>query len=212
MALGNNNSNDNNTLIFLKSVGAKKAVDFNGKDGVPYFEVSKKIEGEWKSVAKVDRFSGKIRSVKVGLRFDPNNKKHEKLIEEYGNDTSIKVEVEDAAANEVYVWKTGLTVASRGLFNRMFSLDNLENVEVSFWKNQAGFDTFSLRQNGEVVKWKYDNKDCPPTKKVKVKGKEITDTEDLDAFFVEKIEEHFKQATKEEAADSEDEGEAKGPF
>lgn len=186
MALGSNNSNSNSNVIFLQEVGHKKAVGYK-KDGTPYFEVVKKVDGKYTVVDKVDRFSGTLTKVSTAKRFNPE-KDAERIKKWKGNPDVVIMEFVDNEAGETYVWKAGLSMATRGFFNRLLTLESSENLEVSIWTGQDGlFDNFSLRQNGELIKWKFDKEDLPKPIEIVFKGEVQRDYTEVDKFFVDQI-------------------------
>lgn len=185
-----NNEQNNSELIFLTSVGPKKATDFRGKDKVPYFEVTKKTDEGWKVVAKDDQFSGNLRSISAHDKWNPNNEKEAALIKQYKNSRIIKLTFDDPASGETYVWKVGFGVASRGLFNCILNLTSGKNLTVKLWKTKEGdYEKYSLYQgtSTETVKWKYQKEDLPAIEEVVFDGETLKNYTPINKFLEDKL-------------------------
>lgn len=184
MALGRQNSNNDGTkLVLIEDVSKNKS-----ENGKPYFSVKTKGEdGKYAESARVDRFSGTLTKVATGLRFDESTEKGKELVAKYGNSPTVTLTLKDLEAGETYSWKMGFGIATRGLLNRLLTLQSGEGLEISIWQNDKGFDTLTLRQNGELVKWKFEKADLPEVKEFTLRGQKVRDYEEVDAFFVEQL-------------------------
>lgn len=174
MALGRKNSDQSNsTLIFL----SPRTKDEKGEKADPHFLIRKKVDGEWVQAGSVDRFSGnlsKIESKEIPLK-------------KGGKMELITVTVEDPETEEKYVADFGFKVATRGLFNRLINLETFENIEISYWENDKGYDVLSLRQNNEPVKAKYTKEEIPQVQEVKLRGETVRDYILVDTFYKEEL-------------------------
>ncbi len=190
MALGNQNKQNFSDLIFLRNVGAKKAVDFptKGKNGVPYFLVSQKVDGKYAQTLKTDEFSGELKKIVVEDKYDPI--RNSDLIEKYGQSKVVKFELFDAVNNQTYIWRASFGMSTRSLFNRVLNLQGRENIRITLWANEKGFDNFCLYQNGQLVKPKYlkDDPAVPAVEKIMFKGKEQPDDTKVNLFFEQAME------------------------
>lgn len=200
MALGRtNNSGPATNLVFLRDVSSKseKAEEFKGKTGVPYFQISRKIDGKWTADGKEDTFSGTLISVSTEKRYKEDDEKQKELIEKYGNPWVLKVEVADPDAGETYVWKTGFTIASRTAANSILGVNLGEGIQISTGKKKSGYDSFFIRKvtNGhpedKTVPWTYEPDSIPKALETTFKGKVMRDYTEVDEFYVEKIKEKF---------------------
>jgi hypothetical protein len=151
----------------------------------PYFEVKHKNGDKWELLSeKATRVSGNL----IGVQHKEN---------EHNGQTIKSVNLTFQDANEVYFVSVGYGYLGRGLFNMLLSLKTFTGVEISLYKTKGkgdkeGFHTASLRQNGELVKWKFELKDLPEIKKIKIKGQMVGDTEAIDAFYENQIKELAK--------------------
>lgn len=204
MGLGKPKNNNGNALVFLRDIGHKKATDFKGKDGVPYFEITRRVDEEWKTAGKTDSFNGNLVSVSIGKKFNPETEKGKELIAKWkGNPYEVKIELEDPVEKETYIWKAGLNIATRSLFNALLSADGVENIEISLYKDSKNYDKFTARQHGVNLPWKFELKDIPKPVETLFKGETLRDYTEIDEFYVEKLKEKFsKDALKKETTSS----------
>lgn len=104
--------------------------------------------------------------------------------------------------NDVYFVSVGETFLGRNLYNGLLGLKTFTNIEIGLYQSRPKppklgqpasnktFASVSLRQHGEPVRGPFDPKttpDMPPIKKVRVNGKDQSDTFDLDQWFREKM-------------------------
>lgn len=156
----------------------------------PYFTFTQKDGDNWVVKAKSDRFSGKFVSLKVKDRYDVTKPKQKELATKYGNSKVGVLTLEDEEAKQTYRWEFNFRLATRAMMNRIFSLENPRDIEVSVWSVEEGgiiYDKISLRQGGELVKYKYSKEEVPSPRDVRVNGKVEKDYEELNNFYIEKI-------------------------
>lgn len=174
MALGN--KNNSGTLVTLKPV-------FKSKDGSyvsPFFRVKRKIDGEWvEDDEGVSSVTGNITRLNI--------KDAEYNGQEYKD---IALFLRDPAENESYIINFRMNIATRTLFNALVNLDNPENVSISLYTDKkSGYARYALRQNDDLVRWKFELDDLPDVEEATLKGKTIRDYTDVDNFFVKELEE-----------------------
>lgn len=151
----------------------------------PYFEVKSKQDGKWIQLAEsATRVSGHL----IGIQHK-ENPYDGKMIK------SVNLTIQDG--NDVYFVSVGYGYLGRGLLNNLLSLKTFDDIEISLYKSKPkgdkdGFHTASLRQHGETVKWKFEQKDLPVITKVKIKGEMVGDTEAIDAFYEAQVKELSK--------------------
>lgn len=204
--LGRNKDDSGPTtnLVFLRDVSSTKAVkeklEFKGKIGEPYFQISRKIDGKWAPDGKENVFSGTLVSVSTEKRYDENDDEDKKKIEEYGkNPWVLKIEVVDPDAGETYVWKTGFTISSRTAVNSLLGVNLGEQIQISVGKKKSGFDSFFVRRivNGrsedKTVPWTYNLDEVPKAEEITNKAGKVLQRiyTEVDDFYVEKIKEKF---------------------
>ncbi len=152
---------------------------------VPIFEVSKKgADGKYAVLpATASRVSGNLISA------SPKEHTHEgKVIR------SINLTLQDG--NDVYFVSVGETFLGRNLYNSLLGLKSFDDIEIGLYQskpkpdavNKTGFASVALRQHGELVRGPFDpKKDMPQVKKVRINGKDQSDTFELDEWFREKM-------------------------
>lgn len=185
MALGNTNNPDSKLIILTPKI--KDADDNKTK---PYFSIADKVNGEWVTRPETtDRFSGTLE------KFAIRSKEFKKDGKVVGDMKFLDVFISDG--DERYLASFSFKISTRGLMNRLLNLTSPENVQISFWQDDRGYEVLTLRQNDEVVKGKYSKEEIPVPTEVKIRGQVQRDYYEVDQFFIDKINEFsFKTAVK----------------
>jgi hypothetical protein len=173
MALTNGKNFASGPLIFL-SPRSQKTVDGKKVKVDSHFEISrigedKKIKPSTETCTTV---SGNLIKIELKEReFNGKINKHAVLYIKDGEDT--------------YHLDLTYRLSSRSLFNAMLNLPDAKNISIGIYDSKKGFETFSLRHNDEVIKWKYKLEELPPVFEVKNKKGEViqNDYSDVDGFF-----------------------------
>ena len=176
MAFGNSNrSFGKDAVLYSFKIKTKDLPE-------PVFEVSKKIGEDYQ---KLDE-TAKVVSGNLISASPRENDYQGKIIR------SINLTLQDG--NDVYFLSVGETFIGRNLYNALLALKTFDDIQIGLYqsKKKPGqdktFASVSLRQHGETVRGLYDNKkELPAVKKVRVNGKDQSDTEELDNFFREKM-------------------------
>lgn len=172
--LGSNRQNDNELIILkLKTADAEK------KPVPVHFEVTKKVGDKWSAVAETKEVSGTITKVETYER------EWEGVVTPL-----VKVYLEDAEAKESYLLDLRYNMLSRNLFNTLLSLESFDGVKIGVYERKKGDKTYpavSVRQNDQLVNWKYKIEELPAIEKVQVGKKEITNFDNLNDFFIEEL-------------------------
>lgn len=201
--LGRNKDDSGPTtnLVFLRDISSTKALkenlEFKGKVGEPFFQISRKIEGQWTPDGRENVFSGTLLSVVTEKRYKEDSEKDKDNIEKYGNPWVLKVEVVDPDAGETYVWKTGLTIASRTAANSLLGVNLGDQIQIAIGKKKSGYDSFFIRRvvdgraEEKTIPWTYELNDVPKAAETTFKNKIMRDYTEVDDFYVEKIKEKF---------------------
>lgn len=174
--LGNNNQS-NNKLFILKI----KTKDAEKKDIPPVFAISEKVDDKWQQTKENKDVCGDLVKIETEKREWEGN--------EYD---TIKVYLEDKEVQETYLLDLRQNLLSRNIFNTLLGLKDYSNVSISLYENKKGDKTYpavSVKQAGARTEWKFKLEDLPKIKKVKVGKKEVTDSTELDQFFIEKLNE-----------------------
>lgn len=172
MALGKSNSNTaSGPLFILKPVSKDE-----NKQSVPaHFKVQKKTEDGYEDQPDVTSVSGNV------VRVDIKSREYKGVITK-----SVNLILRDG--DETYIVDLRSNIASRNLFNALLSLTTGENVNVSFYTSKkSGYPQFSLRQNDQLVDWKYEKDEFPQPVKVVFRGVEQSDFTPTEEFFFEKL-------------------------
>lgn len=126
--------------------------------------------------------------------------------------------------DQIYFISVPFSGLGRGLMNSFLSLKTFDNVEIGLYQTKAkvaGGKTYagsSLRQNGELIRWKFDQKQLPPADEVLFKGEKMRDWTKQESFLCDQINELNKiikatpsaskkvtvEAPKAETSDNED--------
>lgn len=183
MAIGKEN-NDSTELVIIRDVQSEDKRK-------SFFEVIQKNENDqWAPTQKTDRFSGHFKSLKRGLKYDPSVPRQKELIEKYGNKPMISLSLVDYETNQTYIYKFSLRLSTRTLINRIVNLKSGDNLELSIWNDkEKGYENFSLRQNGELVKWKYSLDEVPRAEEIRKKDGTLVsrDFEAVDQFYLDQV-------------------------
>lgn len=178
MALGTNkNQGNNNKLIILKL--SRKDKD----NGLTYFKVTEKnSEGKWEESTNtsVSDVGGTVTKVEV-KREEYKGKPYEKYL----------VYLQDDSVNETYLLDLRLNNATRGLFNSLLNLETYENIVIEYAENKKGFETLYVKQNGEVVDWKFSLDQQPKGEEINVKSEDGTILETKVSYH--KLEKFYKE-------------------
>lgn len=185
MALGKQKYEDKNTTAY--SVSFKK----DKKTGKSAFQVSKRQEnGKFEVVDTVSDLSGSI--IKI----------EQKVTEWEGKKIeSVLVTLKDTTetGSELYFVSFPFGIATRSLFNAMLSLKSFDNISIGTYmtrpkkEGDKSYPAIALRQNGEIIRWKFELKDLPAVKEITFKGEKMRDYTDTDKFFVDQLTELNKQ-------------------
>jgi len=190
MAIGKTGGASNKNLFSVRVITKdkdKKPVD-------PHFSFVQKVEGVYKEVQTSTSFNGNVTSVTTKL-------------EEYQGNPLKKVIVKVEDESDVYYVDFNYTILSRSVFNTLLNVALGESVKFSIYLAKANpqgkrYPQISLwrpvegQEKDEMIRWKFQVDELPPTKKVRVKGQDITDTEDVDNFFEAEIQKTFGGGAK----------------
>ncbi len=203
--LGRNKNDDGpqTNFVFLRDVSSTKAVkenlEFKGKVGDPFFQISRKIDGVWTPDGRENVFSGTLLSVSTEKRYKEDDEKDKEKIAQFGNPWVLKIEVADPDVAETYIWKTGFTIASRTVVNSLLGVNLGEEIQISTGKKKSGYDSFFVRRvtNGKpdekTIPWTYTLDDVPKAEEITNKAGKVLQRiyTEVDDFYVDKIKEKF---------------------
>jgi hypothetical protein len=147
MALKNNGYENSGNLIGVKL----SQKDENDKKVDPHFVITRKVDDSWVQDAETYKsISGDI------TRIDISEYEWEGTPQK-----SIKIILRDSEANEAYILTVKLTILARDIINKLLTLQSLNGVEISVYTNKKGYASSTVRQNGEMTKWKFEFADLP---------------------------------------------------
>ena len=191
MAMGNGNKQDDNVVYFLSERSGKK---FDS----PHFVVKTKDDtGAIVESTTVKEYSGNLLSVKFGKKYNEKTPKGLELANQYGNRDVVRVTLKDEELKEVYSCEFGFSMMTRSFFNSLLNLNTFNNLKVGIYRDKNGYDKLSLRQDDEMVKWKFQMTEIPEIETMLFKGKELKDYDKVDTFFLSKLQEKFGQTITE---------------
>lgn len=174
MALTNGKQFSGEPLIFLQPRSVKKGEDGKNVKVDPHFEISR-VGADGKialSTETCTEVSGSI------IRVDFKNR-------EWNNQINKHAIFYVKDGNDTYHIDFTYRLASRSLFNAILSLTSADNLSIGIYESKKGYETFSLRQNDEIIKWKYTLEEQPQAEEITNKAgtKKITDFSEVDQFF-----------------------------
>lgn len=151
----------------------------------PVFEVKKK--GEDGKYAVLPKTASRVSGNLIDARLKEGEHNGETI-------KSLNLTLQDG--DDVYFVSVGYTFLGRNLFNSLLALKTYDDIEIGLYQSKPkpgapdkrGFPSVCLRQHNEMVKGIFDpKKDLPPIPKVKLKGKDVSDTGAIDLFFEERL-------------------------
>ncbi len=180
MARKDDNDNNNKNCFGAKIVSKEKGVDCK-----PFFRFTQKDPKTEKYVEKSrgNCLTGDLVKVSVvDAEYDGKPYKQVKFV------------VVDDEEDELYWWDFTLTYLTRNMLNSLFSVEeNFQNLKFKIYQSKSKtdktkvFTNLSVQQGGENVSWKFQQEDLPKVKKVKVGKTVVTDTEEIDEFFLAEL-------------------------
>lgn len=185
MALGNLPKNQSTRKLLILKLKSK---DENDKALIPnLFQVSEKnADGKWTSRPELQpRVSGNLTRVELG--------EGEYQGKKYG---TVKLYLEDAEADELYLLDLRFNQLSRNLFNSLVSLTSFNDVAISNYctkskKDNKDYANISLWQAGKMVKGKTDFSALPQPEVIKHPKTGVVisrDFSEVDAFYKPQLE------------------------
>lgn len=189
MALGNQNSPQSNRKLLILKLKSK---DANDQSLIPnQFQISEKVGDKWVPRDKLEaRVSGNLTKMELGSG-EYNKKK-------YG---TVKLYLEDTAADEMYLLDLRYNQLSRSLFNSLLALESFSDVSISNYKSTGKdgkeYANISLWQGNKMVKGKFALADIPKPDVIKNKAGEVVqrDFSEVDTFFEKHLAEFAPKVT-----------------
>lgn len=175
MSYGNGAQYDkSDNVVFFSPRGKDK----DGNKVAPHFEVAKLVgEKIEKTAETATEISGNLIKVKV------EDREIKGVKNKYAS-----LYLKDNERKELYILNLSFRIDSRSLFNGLVNLDDLfDNITISTYANKKGYSSFSLKQNGTRVNWKYNMEELPQPESVMFKGKEMKDYSNVDDFLAKEL-------------------------
>lgn len=154
----------------------------------PVLEVSEKRGEKYEVLSKETEVNGDLFSIDTSSNETEN----------YGTIRSYTLGLRDVEKNEAYYIQVGLgSSIGRSLANAVLALKAFTNVSISTYSQTAKegpkkgqkFGAASLRQNDEIVRWKFEKTQVPAIVKAKVGAKEVSDDTEQQEFFLAQLKE-----------------------
>lgn len=180
MALTNGKGFISTPLVYLSP---RSSVVENGKTvelEKPRFEVSRinadgKIEKTQETATSV---SGNLTRIDFKEReYNGNKNRHVILF------------INDPDSNETYYIDLTYRISTRSLFNALLSLKSTKDIELTIYRSKKGYESFGVRQAGQLMSWKFPLEQLPAADVIKDKKGNVikTDFADVDSFFEEEL-------------------------
>ena len=172
MALGRTQNNSNLNVSILKI----KVKDENLKPVDPYFQLVKKVDGAWVVQPSKENFlSGKLTKLATKTT-------------QYNGEDIHQIEANIVDGEDLYVLDMKLTMLNRSIVNSLLNLTDFSTpIEISLYTNKSKYPAAAVRQNNEMVRWKFSLDDQPKAISVMFKGKEQRDFTPIDNFFLSEV-------------------------
>lgn len=161
MALNKNQFKSGGPLLFL----SPRSKDKNKQDIPPHFEVSRvnsKGEIEVDSSLTVSSVSGDMFKLEFKSREFEGQITEEVVF--YLRDKTT------GEAGESYRLPIRYGLSGRSLFNSFASLadgSDFSGLQIDYYRNKKGYESFALKQHGETVRWKYELDQLPKPLEIK---------------------------------------------
>lgn len=97
--------------------------------------------------------------------------------------------------DQIYFITIPYSNLGRGLMNSLLALTSFNDVQIGLYQTKAKTDggktypAVSVRQAGEIVRWKYSNDQLPAPDVTTFKGETLRDFSKLEAFLADKLKE-----------------------
>lgn len=191
--IGSPNKTTAKNVFYVKAL----TKDANKKEIKPTFNFQRKIDGEYKDVETNTSFSGILSRVDCKSH-DWQSPQGVQTI------TSVGVTVTDG--EDQYVLDLGYNILGRSVFNSLLGLELGDPIQFSIYlskpteknKNKS-YPQIAVRTNDQLAKWVYGKGELPEIVKVKLKGKDVSDTTDIDKFFESALTKKFKNSGRSSA-------------
>lgn len=171
--MGASNQGQNRTFYKLK---------VEKESNIPIFIKQKKENGVWVTDQTFNTISGYLKRIELSnYVYEGDTIDTMKFMFDDDEDKDAQFQVE-----------TGFNYLSRNILNTLAGADNIGHVKITVYKSKGkdgkdGFPAAYLEINKIKAGWKYKPEELPRAKEVKVGGKTLKDTTELDAFFKELI-------------------------
>lgn len=173
--MGLGTQKNSNKAYFLKIV----TKDENKKQISPVFSVTEKVGDKWEQTRTATEVTGNLVAVLLEKKEWEDN--------EYD---VIKLSLQDAETDELFVLDLRFNLLSRSIINSFLGMKEYTNVSVSLYqKKDSNYPAVSVKQNGERASWAFSIEELPKVEKVKVGKKEVVDSTELDEFLLGKLKE-----------------------
>lgn len=176
MSLGKQKFNNPNAKFY--------SVSFKTRDKTPGKTLDKSV-----FVVKARDEAGKFVEVDKVFDIGGNLIKVEPQKTEWEGKTIESMLINLVDGDDFYAISFPYGIATRAFFNALLSLKTFEGLEIGTYmtkpKSEGGksYPAIALRQNGELIKWKYSLDDLPKVKEITFKGQTMRDYSETDAFF-----------------------------
>lgn len=106
---------------------------------------------------------------------------------------SVNVTLTDG--DQIYFVTVPYSNLGRGLMNSLLALKSFNEVEIGLYQTKPKSDggktypATSLRQAGEIVRWRYSQAELPPPDEIVFKGEKMRDFTKVESFFAAQLKE-----------------------
>jgi hypothetical protein len=97
--------------------------------------------------------------------------------------------------DQIYFVTIPYSTLGRNLMNSLLNLKTFNDVEIGLYQTKPKTDggktypSVSLRQAGEIIRWRFETKDLPAPKEIEFKGEKMRDYTETENFFSAQLKE-----------------------
>lgn len=108
---------------------------------------------------------------------------------------SVNVTLVDNELGEIYFVTVPYSNLGRGLMNSLLSLKSFNDIEIGLYQTKPKTDggktypAVSLRQDGDMVRWRYAQNELPAPQEIVFKGEKMRDFTAVENFLAEQLKE-----------------------
>lgn len=177
MALGKTGGGTSGYKVYILKPVSK---DKEGKPCEAHFSVTENVDNKWVVTGQETAVTGDLYKVEVKANSFSKDGREIKF-------DSVTLGLVDEDKKEKYIVDLRFNLPSRTLFNMVANLKRFNNLKLSYYTGNNGYDRFSLRQDDVFVEWKYKIEELPKPLEVTFRGEIQRDFSPVDDLFKKEL-------------------------